>query len=461
MKIIYLFVLTIVGYLFVLTPISSSAQIKHGTYIRVQSKLPSSVLFNYYGKNYRHTTFEISNKKNSDTIIVQHIEIDKPTVFTVGVIQEHKLMQYSFIGFNTGDTISLEVTGPTTLAYTGNDKKMIFFNKVFGFSTMAAIVKKPYTIEEYETIKTSAVNEKNERLKLLTDLVKENKMDSSSIQFFKDYFELVYYRNILEVDYQNSKLQVWKHPDIVHLDSLDCHNRLLLSINSSEVRVILSQLINYNAYLNNRFDKTIFENIPLLNSRFYKTKMLDGFIFDRLEDIPKLEKRGQILASLKNYILDDSNDKITLSKEIIMSKEALNVKLKGYDGNTMSFDQLLKSNQKIIVLDFWASWCVPCIDEIPKYKNVSSRLSNKIKFISISSDTDQKKWMDGCNKFNVKTNSFLLSNISSNNLLKFFGITSYPTFVVITNKGEVLSNKFFRPSHAQFEVELEKMLESL
>jgi len=45
--------------------------------------------------------------------------------------------------------------------------------------------------------------------------------------------------------------------------------------------------------------------------------------------------------------------------------------------------------------------------------------------------------------------------------LKFFGVTSYPTFVVITNKGEVLSQNYLRPTEDKFDIDLQRMLEAL
>ena len=287
-------------------------------------------------------------------------------------------------------------------------------------------------------------------------------MDSQTIQILKNYIDLCYYNQLLAVNYQKSVFQGWKHPDIASLDSVDIKKNLLFSINMDETRSIFSNLLQYNAYLNNKLDKTFFENISLINSRFHKTKMLDGFIFDQLEyKIKSLEERKQILANLKNYMLDNTEEKITLTRGGKISKEALNVKLFGYNGKTTLFDQVLKGDSKIIVLDFWASWCAPCIAEIPKLKETIVRNSNKIKFISISSDKDSLKWMEGCNKYNVKENSYWFNDISNNELLKFLGITGYPTFVVITNLGEVLSKDFLRPSDAKFDVELQRMLEAL
>jgi thiol-disulfide isomerase/thioredoxin len=461
MKYITLFISILLGLFTVSTPKLLSAQMSQGTYFKVHFKKWGRIGFDYYEKNYRFTTIFITNNKNVDTIIVKHIDIDRPTVFTYVMNWNNKNVVYKFIGFNQNDTISLDAID-TTLTYSGNDKRMMIFNEMYGVSDMRSSFATPCSIAEYDIRKAEAENEKSDKQKMLTTFINKYKMDSQSIQILNNYIDLRYYYKLLAVSYPKSISPDWKHPDIARFDSADIRNNLLFSIKSTDASFILSDLIQYNAYLNNKVDKTLLENIPLLNSRYYKTDILNGLVFEVLENkIKSLEERRQILASLKDYMLDNTDETINVAKVGNLSKQALNVKLIGYDGKTTSLDLLLKGDQKIIVLDFWASWCAPCIAEIPKLKDVNARLSKTIKFINISSDKESIKWKEGCNKYNVKENSFLLSNIANNELLKFFGVTGYPTFVVITNKGEVLSWSFLRPSEVKFDVNLQRMLEAI
>ena len=52
-----------------------------------------------------------------------------------------------------------------------------------------------------------------------------------------------------------------------------------------------------------------------------------------------------------------------------LSGSAIDFKAKDIDGNTI---ELSKYKGKVVILDFWATWCRPCIKEIPHLKKIYS-----------------------------------------------------------------------------------------
>jgi thiol-disulfide isomerase/thioredoxin len=51
---------------------------------------------------------------------------------------------------------------------------------------------------------------------------------------------------------------------------------------------------------------------------------------------------------------------------------------------------------KVVVLDFWATWCTPCIAEIPEIRRMHEKYADRSDFvlISVSRDTDVERWKD-------------------------------------------------------------------
>ena len=62
-----------------------------------------------------------------------------------------------------------------------------------------------------------------------------------------------------------------------------------------------------------------------------------------------------------------------------------NFRLKNLDNRTVSFNSL--KGEKFTVIDFWATWCKPCVKSIPKLVEISEEFEDDgVQFIGISID---------------------------------------------------------------------------
>lgn len=62
------------------------------------------------------------------------------------------------------------------------------------------------------------------------------------------------------------------------------------------------------------------------------------------------------------------------------------------DGQRVSLDEL---QGKVVLMDFWATWCQPCREALPHVKEIAKKFSGQpLVVLSVSVDTDQEKWKE-------------------------------------------------------------------
>lgn len=104
--------------------------------------------------------------------------------------------------------------------------------------------------------------------------------------------------------------------------------------------------------------------------------------------------------------------------------------------------QLLEfvGKKDFVLLEFWASWCGPCLKAIPKLKKIHAEYFDKLDIISISLDTDQAVWI---NALNVQKMPWLqlidLKGIDSD-ISKKLEIKSIPFALLLNKEGIVVAN---------------------
>jgi thiol-disulfide isomerase/thioredoxin len=91
---------------------------------------------------------------------------------------------------------------------------------------------------------------------------------------------------------------------------------------------------------------------------------------------------------------------------------------------------------KVILLDFWASWCGPCRNALPKLKGLQAVYgSADFVVISISEDDDESAWHAFVSSHNMTWPQRLDSDGS---IQRQFGVNALPTYVLIGRDGAVL-----------------------
>jgi len=122
-------------------------------------------------------------------------------------------------------------------------------------------------------------------------------------------------------------------------------------------------------------------------------------------------------------------------------------KLKDVNGNVVSSDQL---KGKVVVVDFWATWCPPCRQEIPGYVDLQKKYAQDgLVVVGISLDQKGpavvKQFVD---RYQV---SYLIVMGDEEVTKAFGGMDAIPTTFIIDRDGQIRDRKTGLVSRAVFE----------
>jgi peroxiredoxin len=91
---------------------------------------------------------------------------------------------------------------------------------------------------------------------------------------------------------------------------------------------------------------------------------------------------------------------------------------------------------KVLLLDFWGTWCPPCVASVPSLRSLSHRLKDDpFQLVSISTDQDEKALREF-----VAKNQMDWSQVwdQGQAFTRQCGIHSFPTYVLVSPEGEIL-----------------------
>lgn len=105
------------------------------------------------------------------------------------------------------------------------------------------------------------------------------------------------------------------------------------------------------------------------------------------------------------------------------------VSLDTISGNKLN---LSKITSPVVIVNFWASWCAPCLKEIPSFVEIVKKFGDKVKIIGVNNDEDNAKGKVAklSKEYGINYPIFIDNN---NELTEKFMISTIPVTIVYVN----------------------------
>jgi len=130
------------------------------------------------------------------------------------------------------------------------------------------------------------------------------------------------------------------------------------------------------------------------------------------------------LALFNPTVIDDENQK---------ELDTYVWQLEDLNGNVLDFSTI---KNKVVLINFWATWCPPCIAEMPGLEKLHNDYNDKIVFLFVSNEKKEK-----VSKFITKNNYGFNVYKPLTQYPKVFNVSSIPRTFLVDKKGKIVIDK--------------------
>jgi thiol-disulfide isomerase/thioredoxin len=156
----------------------------------------------------------------------------------------------------------------------------------------------------------------------------------------------------------------------------------------------------------------------------------------------------------------DSLNSIMHHAGVMSEKEMLSLNFEDANHKNYKLNELI--DKDIVVLDCWATWCVPCIEQTPALNDLANEFRGRVQFIAISADQSIVKWNQWVIKEQNYDKNILQIHAQNGFQNQFFSrlmINAIPRYILISKSGKILNRAMPYPSQKdEFTSELKKHL---
>lgn len=130
----------------------------------------------------------------------------------------------------------------------------------------------------------------------------------------------------------------------------------------------------------------------------------------------------------------------------IFHKESTNASTRPYHKNPVDYIRKLSLSQ-VVFVDIWATWCAPCLGEMPHLLAIESDLKRlDVKVVTLCGRSPRDAWQQIVSDNKLPGEHFYLDGSQTQRLAKELNVKGYPTYMVFAN-GKVIDYFAPKPSH--------------
>jgi thiol-disulfide isomerase/thioredoxin len=260
------------------------------------------------------------------------------------------------------------------------------------------------------------------------------------------------------------KLKAAHHDSLLYYSYYKAGTDLLYLINSRKVARVVrtngelmptsgSNVPNFQML----YDTLKYQDMPVnLREHLLFTAMKDIVKYSAVNDVKEYRQRFRQdvtnNAAYEKFLVDNFNLDNGITSEIGLTDfNRIKTNLK---------EVLAKHKGKVVLIDFWASWCGPCLVAMPTVIDIENKLNKKgVVVIFISQDENLDRWNETVGKYKVpKRNSYVITNLRTSEFFEKMNIPAIPHYLIYDQDGKLVHPNAPSPTSGKLEESLLRYL---
>lgn len=243
--------------------------------------------------------------------------------------------------------------------------------------------------------------------------------------------------------------------------------------NQIKQKLIPQGLVKDTTYSNGRtaqrwmvedFDSINIDGIERFSPIEIKQYMLNKYFVFKLRYNADTKTYEKYLPFINKEITEPfllANLKVNYEENKKLEKSPQNNRKKIFDSKDNLGTEILKkiisdNKDKVIYIDCWATWCGPCIAEMPNSRKLMTELKDKnIEFIFLCCNSPVNAGKKKVEDLKLGGTHYFLSQDQTNYIQKELAFSSYPNYVLIDKKGNIVSSS---PVNSPSNIETKKKI---
>jgi peroxiredoxin len=192
----------------------------------------------------------------------------------------------------------------------------------------------------------------------------------------------------------------------------------------------------YNAIVNSANEEMI-EKLKKNTEMYASLMAIQALDPDRYADIYKAVDQGLIKKYPNERNVKMFHNVVLSMLSTAIGQPAPEIELETPEGKELALSSL---KGKVVLIDFWASWCGPCRKEMPNVVKAYAKFKNKgFEIFGVSLDQDKARWIEAIQKDGITWPQVSDLKQWQSSVVRQYNIQGIPYTVLLDREGNILA----------------------